>query len=94
MLKGLKKLLKYYQKRLKLKQFHFEMNLFTYLAIFSILFLKLKGEDERVQVLVYYEALCPDSASFINGELKRVYSLIPHIVNIKLIPFGKASVSK
>ncbi|KAK3913793.1 Gamma-interferon-inducible lysosomal thiol reductase [Frankliniella fusca] len=43
-----------------------------------------------VLVEVYYEALCPDSRSFLLTELLPAYEKIPEAMNVHLIPYGKA----
>lgn len=40
---------------------------------------------------VYYESLCPDSAKFINEQLYPALQQFRGNVDLKLIPFGKAS---
>lgn len=43
---------------------------------------------------MYYESLCPDSARFITEQLHPVKSSpLGRFLDVKLIPFGKASVS-
>lgn len=46
-----------------------------------------------VLVEVYYEALCPDSRSFLLTELLPTYEKIPKAMNVQLIPYGKAKTS-
>ncbi|KAJ1523859.1 hypothetical protein ONE63_010415 [Megalurothrips usitatus] len=43
-----------------------------------------------VLVEVYYEALCPDSRSFLLTQLLPTYKQISEAMNIQLIPYGKA----
>jgi hypothetical protein len=43
---------------------------------------------------VYYETLCPDSRSFVATQLlSAVQHFPPEVLNITLVPYGKASVS-
>ncbi|XP_049829460.1 gamma-interferon-inducible lysosomal thiol reductase-like isoform X1 [Schistocerca gregaria] len=43
-----------------------------------------------VEVAVYYEALCPDSRSFITRQLLPAFLKGPGLINPVLIPYGKA----
>jgi interferon, gamma-inducible protein 30 len=55
----------------------------------------VNGEDEqdKVNINVYYESLCPDSQKFINYRLKEALLTFKNdVMNIKLIPFGNANV--
>lgn len=47
--------------------------------------------QSKVPVYVYYESLCPDSAKFINEQLYPTAKQFPNNIDLKLIPFGKAS---
>ena len=47
--------------------------------------------DQKVNVSVYYEALCPDSISFVRGSMWRAYQDVPDILRLDLVPYGKAS---
>lgn len=55
----------------------------------SSLFDKYKG---KVLVSIYYEALCSDSRNFILRQLLPVYNKASRIIEIDLIPYGKATV--
>lgn len=48
-------------------------------------------DENKLTVSVYYEALCPDSRRFILEQLLPAYELIPDIINLDLVPYGKAS---
>lgn len=48
------------------------------------------NNPSKITVSVYYEALCPDSRRFILEQLLPAYELIPAIIDIDLIPYGKA----
>lgn len=50
-----------------------------------------QSDSLAVKVSVYYETLCPDSISFIRYQLFPTFQAIPEILNIELVPFGKAS---
>ena len=52
------------------------------------------AKNERVNITVYYESYCSDSARFFTRQLKRAYIEVKNITSFKLIPFGKATVSK
>jgi interferon gamma-inducible protein 30 len=45
-------------------------------------------------VEVLYESLCPDSIYFITRELGSVYADLKDFIDLKLVPFGKASVDR
>ena len=47
--------------------------------------------DDRVKVTVYYETLCPDSQQFIRYQLWPTYQNVSSIMDIELVPYGKAS---
>ena len=46
-----------------------------------------------MQVVVYYEALCPDSRYFIMKQLKPTYEKLHSIMTVAFVPYGKARVS-
>lgn len=41
---------------------------------------------------VYYESLCPDSLQFLVNQLGPQYESLSSIMDVRLIPFGKARV--
>lgn len=43
---------------------------------------------------VYYEALCPDSRSFVVKQLGPTYRRLAANMQVELIPYGKATVRK
>lgn len=45
-----------------------------------------------VLVMVFYEALCPDSKNFIIKQLHGVYERAPSLIDFQLVPYGKATV--
>lgn len=48
----------------------------------------------QLQLAVYYESLCPDSARFIVEQLQPLKrSPLGKYVDVTLVPFGKANVS-
>jgi len=49
---------------------------------------------EQVKVSVYYEVLCPDSINFVINQLSPASKSIGNIMNIDLVPYGKASTKK
>jgi len=46
-----------------------------------------------VKVAVYFEALCSDSVTFFRDQLVPTHELLGDIIDLELIPFGKASAS-
>lgn len=57
------------------------------------LFIK-EVEAKKIDLVVNYEALCPDSVRFINDQLSKAVANLNDEVEVSLVPFGKASVSK
>uniref|UniRef100_A0A182QVU2 Gamma-interferon-inducible lysosomal thiol reductase n=1 Tax=Anopheles farauti TaxID=69004 RepID=A0A182QVU2_9DIPT len=51
----------------------------------------LKPSNAPVFVVVYYEALCPDSKNFVLHQLLPAYERAPELMDIEFVPFGKAS---
>lgn len=45
----------------------------------------------KVKVSVYYETLCPDSIAFIVSQLWPVFKTVGSIIEVDLVPYGKAS---
>lgn len=50
--------------------------------------------SQKVHVAVYYEALCPDSRSFILKQLAPTYRKLLANMELELVPYGKAKVRK
>ncbi|XP_055917963.1 GILT-like protein 1 [Eupeodes corollae] len=46
-----------------------------------------------ILVTVFYEALCPDSKHFITKQLVPAYKAAPSVLEVVLVPYGKASTS-
>lgn len=46
-----------------------------------------------VMVMVFYEALCPDSKHFILKQLVPTFSKAPALIDFQLVPYGKATVN-
>lgn len=46
-----------------------------------------------VIVMVFYEALCPDSKHFIMKQLQYAFYKAPALIDFQLVPYGKAKVS-
>ncbi|EZA53914.1 GILT-like protein C02D5.2 [Ooceraea biroi] len=55
---------------------------------------KDKPARQKVHIAVYYEALCPDSRSFVVKQLGPTYRKLPDSVEVELIPYGKATTVK
>ncbi|XP_053672351.1 GILT-like protein C02D5.2 [Anopheles nili] len=51
----------------------------------------LKPSNAPVNVMVFYEALCPDSKNFVLHQLQPAYDRAPDLMTIEFVPFGKAS---
>uniref|UniRef100_A0A182YS94 Gamma-interferon inducible lysosomal thiol reductase n=1 Tax=Anopheles stephensi TaxID=30069 RepID=A0A182YS94_ANOST len=51
----------------------------------------LQKPNAPVYVVVYYEALCPDSKNFVLHQLLPAYERAPELMDIEFVPFGKAS---
>lgn len=49
---------------------------------------------QRVHVAVYYEALCPDSRSFVMKQLGPTYRRLSADIEVELVPYGKATTVK
>ncbi|XP_074603602.1 gamma-interferon-inducible lysosomal thiol reductase-like [Brevipalpus obovatus] len=45
----------------------------------------------KFDIAVYYETRCPDSKGFLINQLYPTYKEMPDIMNIDLVPYGKAS---
>lgn len=59
-------------------------------SILKYIFLNL-----QIPVTVYYETLCPDSQAFITEQLyPALNSPLAKLVDLKLVPFGRANVSR
>lgn len=54
-----------------------------------------ESEDkfDPILVEVYYESMCPDSKYFINHKLVPVMTKLSQYLMLRLIPYGKATVS-
>jgi len=51
----------------------------------------LPQASDKVTLDVYFEALCSDSRNFIDNQLGPQYESLSSFVELRLIPFGKAS---
>ena len=56
--------------------------------------LVLASTDNKVKISVFYEALCPDSIDFIRNQLWPTYESLKNILDVDLVPYGKATHSK
>lgn len=54
----------------------------------------IQDEERKIQVSVYYEALCGDSIGFIRNQLYPAWLKRQDEMDIKLVPYGKAAVSE
>ena len=66
-------------------------------VIFVLLFLIEQNGvvncEEKVNITVYYESLCPDSIEFITGQLYPTYQSLEKYLNVEFVPFGNAEVN-
>ncbi|XP_058824551.1 GILT-like protein 2 [Topomyia yanbarensis] len=53
----------------------------------------LRPSDAPVYVMVFYEALCPDSKNFILKQLHPTFVRAPSLIEIQFVPYGKATTS-
>ncbi|XP_054161823.1 gamma-interferon-inducible lysosomal thiol reductase-like [Oppia nitens] len=65
----------------------------TLLAIVCCLCQTVMGADnyddnQKVNIDVYYESLCPDCIGFINKQLVPTYPKLSNIMNVQLFPYG------
>lgn len=51
---------------------------------------KKSVRNDRVNLSVYYETLCPDCRQFITTQVWNAYQSILDIVNITFVPYGNA----
>ncbi|XP_054161824.1 gamma-interferon-inducible lysosomal thiol reductase-like [Oppia nitens] len=47
-------------------------------------------DNQKVNIDVYYESLCPDCLQFITGQLVPTYTKLNNIMNVQLFPYGWA----
>lgn len=52
--------------------------------------LMIRPSGAPVMVMVYYEALCPDSKNFILKQLQTTYNKAPDLLEVQFVPYGKA----
>lgn len=53
-----------------------------------------ENASQKIHVAVYYEALCPDSRSFVLKQLDPTYRKLSINMEVELVPYGKAKVRK
>jgi len=51
---------------------------------------KKNASSEKLKVAVYYEALCPDSKTFVTQQLYPAWQNLHDAIRVKLVPYGKA----
>jgi len=70
------------------------MNSYGFLISFICLYQQIVKceESSKVKIDVYYETLCPDSIQFIRRQLYPTFNKIGQIMDINLVPYGKAEV--
>ncbi len=52
---------------------------------------KTAERNDRVNLSIYYETLCPDCRQFITTQVWNAYQSILDIVNITFVPYGNAN---
>jgi len=63
-----------------------------YLKQLGLLFLiVIAVECQKLQVRVFYESLCPDSAQFINKQLTPASKDLLQYMDLRLVPYGKST---
>jgi len=50
----------------------------------------VRDENDKVNVTLYYETLCPYCQQFITTQVAQAFSTILDIINITLVPYGNA----
>ncbi|CAF1535517.1 unnamed protein product, partial [Didymodactylos carnosus] len=50
----------------------------------------VRDENDKVNVTLYYETLCPFCRQFISAQVSPAYQTILDIINITLVPYGNA----
>ncbi|XKL59294.1 hypothetical protein PGB90_000310 [Kerria lacca] len=48
--------------------------------------------QQKINISIYYESLCPDSKLFITQYFYPAYEIFSNYLNIRFIPFGKANI--
>jgi len=59
--------------------------------LFALVVVTQAQTNEKLQVLVLYESLCPDSVRFMENQLGPSYDELQDYINVTLVPFGKAT---
>lgn len=54
---------------------------------------QVNGQGSRMTLDVYYESLCPDSRNFLVNQLAPNWKSLSSFVDLRLVPFGKATVN-
>jgi hypothetical protein len=68
------------------------MKLIAILIIISILIFKIRAQT-NVKITVYYSPFCGDTKEFFLTNLQNAVDKVSSIMDLELIPFGKAKVS-
>lgn len=54
----------------------------------------LSSDDDKVNLSVYYESLCPGSADFIANYLVKAFETdLINIINLRMVPWGNARIN-
>lgn len=71
----------------------------VFVSCFALTVCEADGVKSKLNISVYYESLCPDSAKFINQQLAPVLignntklnTSISYFINVTFVPYGKSS---
>lgn len=64
------------------------------IGIVALLCVQACEHDPKVSVEVFYETYCPDSRNFVLEELNSTYAELSNIIQLQLVPYGKASLRR
>lgn len=67
-----------------------KQSLIVLLVVFISVTSQAQNHGTKLNVLVLYESLCPDSTKFMRQQLGPSYELLKDYIDITLVPFGKS----
>lgn len=65
------------------------INIIVFIVV-SVTILTSTANEQKINVLVLYESLCPDSINFMKNQLGPNYDSLKDYISITLVPFGKS----